>query len=160
MIKIVKRSGTVGRSEGGADLRSAEEAVVEANVSRGGLESDGSAVGNVRRRELMGRRSLRRRRGKVDALAGGVVGRELVLGGNEGEKALLEARGADAIAVLVRVDLALHPEATIITGVAQLLHRGRPRPPHLSAPAPAQFPCIHCMGAAFAESCLAPVGEY
>lgn len=107
-------------------------------MSRGGLVSDGSAVGNVRRRELMGRRrSLRRRRGKVDALAGGVVlvGRELVLGGNEGEKALLEARGADAIAVLVRVDLALHPEATVITGVAQLLPCGPPRPPHLSAPA-------------------------
>lgn len=121
----------IGRiAEGGADLRGAEEprVVVGVGVGRGGVESDGSTVGNVRGAGTGEHERRRRLRGWVGSPATMVVGGELVLGGNEGEEAFPEAGGANADALLVRVALALHRVAFAIS-LPVLRHRPLPPPP-------------------------------
>lgn len=84
--------------------------VIAAAVGCGGVGSDGSAVGDVGG-DGSGENQWWRWLWRVFRPLVVVRGRELVLGGDKGEKALPEARGADADAQLVGMLLALHHPA-------------------------------------------------
>lgn len=94
--------------DGGAYLGGVKETLKPEGVAGGGVEINRSAAGDIRR-DGSGEDEWRRRWGSVGSpTTVGMGGRELAPGGDEGEEALAEAGGADADALLVRVDLTLH----------------------------------------------------